>query len=196
MVAALTLALAAAFLSHTSAFAIGAVAGCADRRAVLVARRTGAALAGGGRARGRAGRRRGRGRRSTTRTFSTPTAPSWRASAPRPRRRRRTPAAAVSGHGLAAVPRYLRLYFGVPGDPAGAGAPGGCGSASARDRVTLTAAGWAIACCALPGPRHPDAGRHAPLPRRDPGRRARGRDRRQHRMDGCDAPCSRRRCSG
>ena len=113
---------------------------------------------------------------STTRTSSTPTGPSWRGSARRRRRRHRMPADAASPTRLLSRAALSRISTSASRRwSLAAWGAALLWQRGARDRLTLAIAGWALACACLPGARHPHAGRHALLPRRDSRRRDRRR---------------------
>ncbi len=145
MVVAVAATLAAAFLSHTSAFAIGAVAGCliaacfwwrggpalrSPAAAVLAATLAAAVVA--------------------VVLYYAHFLDTYRTELTRISAETATAAPDAGGRGIweraAAVPRYLRLYFGGPAILLALVGAWRLWQRSARDRVTLAAAGWALTC--------------------------------------------------
>ena len=143
--ATLTLALGAAFLSHTSAFAIVAVAAVliaalfwwrggpalrSPAAAVLVATLASVVLA--------------------VAIYYAHFMETYRSEIARIGAETAAAAPDAGGRGigerLASVPRYLNLYFGVPTLALAVWGAARLWQRSARDRVTLSAAGWAISC--------------------------------------------------
>jgi hypothetical protein len=144
-VAGLTVALAAAFLSHTGSFAIGSVAACVI--AFLFWRRGGPAL-----------------RSPATAVFVAAIAAiviavvvyyahfldTYRTELARIGGETAAAAPDAGGRGigerLASVPRYLWIYFGVPALALSAWGAALLWSRGARDRASLATGGWLLTC--------------------------------------------------
>jgi hypothetical protein len=144
-VATLTLALGSASLSHTSAFAIVSVAGVliaavfwwrggpalrSPAAGVLVATLVSVVLA--------------------IAMYYAHFLETYRSEAARIGAETATAAPDAGGRGigerLAAIPGYLHLYFGIPALALAVWGAARLWQRRARDRVTLSAAGWAISC--------------------------------------------------
>jgi hypothetical protein len=145
IVAALVLTLAVSFMSHTSAFAIGAVGGCviaaafwwrggpalrSPALAVLAATVVAAVVAIG--------------------LYYAHFLETYRTELTRISAETATAAPDAGGRGIveraASVPRYLRIYFGIPVMLLGLLGGWRLWQRGARDRGTLTVAGWATTC--------------------------------------------------
>jgi hypothetical protein len=145
IVAALVLTLAVTFMSHTSAFAIGAVGGCviaaafwwrggpalrSPALAVLAATVVAALVAIG--------------------LYYAHFFETYRTELTRISAETATAAPDAGGRGIgeraASVPRYLRIYFGIPVMLLALLGGWRLWQRGARDRGTLTVAGWAMTC--------------------------------------------------